>query len=47
MVSLTTPQSNPEKIEVVNEFCTGVIAGMVAKEAVGRSPFTNEGLEGP
>ena len=39
MMGLTVPQSNPEEIEVVCKFCTGVIAGVIAKEAVWRSPL--------
>ena len=47
MMGLTAPQSNPEEVEVVCEFCTGMIASVIPNEAVWRSPFANERLEGP
>ena len=47
MVSLTAPQSYPEKVEVVDEFRTGMVASVVTEETVRRSPFANKGLEGP
>ena len=47
MMGLTAPQANPEEIEVVCKFCTGVIAGSITKETVWRSPFANKRLEGP
>ena len=47
MMGLTAPQSNPEKVKAVREFCTGMIASVITEEVVWRSPFANKRLEGP
>ena len=42
VMSLATPQANPEEVEVICEFDAGVVAGVIAKKAIWCSPFPHE-----